>query len=83
MKPGSIMVYLDVMNLFNFKNVLSVYTYTGNPEDDGYLSAAQYQQNINQQVYVPGYIDYYKMVMQSPYNYSLPTRVSLGVQFGF
>lgn len=83
MKPGNIMVYLDVMNLFNFKNVLSVYTYTGNPEDDGYLSAAQYQQNINQQVYVPGYIDYYKMVMQSPYNYSLPTRVSLGVQFGF
>lgn len=82
-KQGSLTVYLDIQNLFNFKNVISVYDYTGNPDDDGYLSAAEYQQAINSQVYVPSYINYYEMRVQNPYNYSRPIRVSLGVQFGF
>ncbi|MBO4504492.1 MAG: TonB-dependent receptor [Bacteroidales bacterium] len=82
-KPGYLTVYLDIQNLFNFKNVISVYDYTGNPDDDGYLSAAEYQQAINSQVYVPSYINYYQMRVQNPYNYSRPIRVSLGVQFGF
>ncbi|MEG1555721.1 MAG: TonB-dependent receptor, partial [Bacteroidales bacterium] len=82
-KPGYLTVYLDVQNLFNFKNVVYVYDYTGNPEDDGYLSATEYQQQINSQIYVPSYINYYNMMVQDPYNYSMPTRVSLGIQFGF
>ena len=49
----------------------------------GYLSAAAYQQQINSQVYVPSYIDYYTMRVQNPYNYSRPIRASLGIQFGF
>lgn len=82
-KDGSIMVYLDIQNLFNFKNIVSVYTYTGNAEDDGYLSASQFQQSIEQRIYTPAYIDYYTMLMQNPYNYSMPIRASLGVQFNF
>ena len=57
--------------------------HTGNADDDGYLSAAAYQQQINSQVYVPSYIDYYLMRVQNPYNYSRPIRASLGIQFGF
>lgn len=82
-KMGYVTVYVDIQNLFNFKNVISVYQYTGNPDDDGYLSAATYQQQINSQVYVPSYINYYQMRMQTPLNYSRPFRASLGIQFGF
>ena len=82
-KPGYLTIYVDIQNLFNFKNVVSVYDYTGNPDDDGYLSAAEYQQAINSQVYVPSYIDYYLMRVQNPYNYSRPIRASLGIQFSF
>ena len=82
-KIGYLTVYLDIQNLFNFKNVISVYEYTGNPDDDGFLSAAAYQQNINSQIYVPSYIWYYTMAVQTPYNYSRPFRASLGIQFGF
>lgn len=82
-KMGYLTVYLDIQNLFNFKNVISVYDYTGNADDDGYLSAAEYQQAINSQVYVPSYIAYYRMRVQNPYNYSRPIRASLGLQFGF
>ncbi len=82
-KIGYLTVYVDIQNLFNFKNVISVYDYTGNPDDDGYLSAAAYQQQINSQIYVPSYINYYEMRVQNPYNYSRPFRASLGIQFGF
>jgi len=82
-KLGYITVYVDIQNLFNFKNIISVYDYTGNADDDGYLSAAAYQQQINSQIYVPSYIDYYLMRVQNPYNYSRPFRASLGIQFGF
>lgn len=82
-KPGYLTVYVDIQNLFNFKNIISVYDYTGNADDDGYLSAVEYQQAINSQVYVPSYIDYYQMRVQNPYNYSRPIRASLGLQFGF
>ncbi len=82
-KPGYLTIYLDIQNLFNFKNVIAVYDYTGNPDDDGFLSSAEYQQVINSQVYVPSYINYYQMRVQNPYNYSRPIRASLGLQFGF
>ena len=82
-KMGYMTIYVDIQNLFNFKNVISVYDYTGNADDDGYLSAAAYQQQINSQIYVPSYVNYYEMRVQNPYNYSRPFRASLGIQFGF
>ena len=82
-KPGYLTVYLDIQNLFNFKNILYVYDYTGNPDDDGFLSAAAYRSIIETQTDQAAFINYYNMIMKDPYNYSQPTRVSLGVQFGF
>ena len=82
-KRGFLDVYLEVLNLFNFKNVIYVYEYTGNADDDGYLTATEYQQQINSQVSVPSYSNYYLMRMQDPYNYTRPTRVVLGVSFSF
>lgn len=82
-KQAFLNVYLDVMNLFNFKNVIYVYDYTGNADDDGYLTASEYQQQINSQVDVASYCDYYRMRVADPYNYTMPTRVRLGVNFSF
>ncbi|MDR2979317.1 MAG: hypothetical protein LBV02_02580 [Bacteroidales bacterium] len=82
-KTTDLMVYVDVTNLFNFKNVLSVYTYTGNADDDGYLTASEYEQQIKSQLSVESYKWYYGMRVKNPYNYSAPTRVSLGFMFLF
>ena len=82
-KRGFLDVYLEILNLFNFKNIIYVYEYTGNADDDGYLTATEYQQQINSQVSVPSYSNYYLMRMQDPYNYTRPTRVVLGVSFSF
>ena len=82
-KQGFLNIYLDVMNLFNFKNVIYVYEYTGNANDDGYLTASEYQQQINSQVDVSAYSNYYRMRVANPYNYTMPTRVRLGVNFSF
>ena len=82
-KQGFLNIYLDVMNIFNFKNVIYVYEYTGNADDDGYLTATEYQQQINSQVDVSAYTNYYRMRVANPYNYTMPTRVRLGVNFSF
>ena len=82
-KRAFLNIYLDVMNLFNFKNVIYVYEYTGNANDDGYLTATEYQQQINSQVDVSSYTNYYRMRVADPYNYTMPTRVRLGVNFSF
>lgn len=80
---GMINVYVEIMNLFNFKNVLSVYAYTGNADDDGFLTSAEYQNYIQSQISEQAYIDMYTILMQSAYRYSLPTRAYLGIQFNF
>ena len=76
-------VYLQVQNLLNTQNVLNVYPYTGDPEDDGYLSSPQGQVAVNFQTNAQSYIDLYNIRMQNPFNYSLPRRFRLGVRFMF
>jgi len=82
-KQGGIDVYLEINNLLNTKNVVSVYPATGSPKDDGYLTAAEWQTVINQQVSPQAYRDLYTINMTTPYNYSSPRTIRLGVQFNF
>jgi len=82
-RDAMLAVYLDILNIFNIKNVLNVYEYTGNANDDGYLSAAQFQTQINAQLDVISFSDFYRMRVNDPYNYGLPARVNLGVTFSF
>jgi len=82
-KTGSINVYLEAQNLLNTQNVLNVYRFTGNPEDDGWLGANQAQEIINNQLDSQSYIDLYTAKVNDPDNYSLPRRMRLGVQFNF
>lgn len=82
-KKGFVNVYIEALNVFNFKNVKSVYAYTGNADDDGFLSAAEFQRNISQQVSPTAFYDLYSAMIANPYNYSLPRRINLGVMFMF
>ncbi|MEX1192158.1 MAG: carboxypeptidase regulatory-like domain-containing protein [Brumimicrobium sp.] len=76
-------VYVRVTNLLNQFNVLNVYRATGVPDDDGYLSAAQFQSTIQNQLDEQSYRDMYSMYMANPFNISRPRTIRLGVKFDF
>jgi outer membrane receptor protein involved in Fe transport len=82
-KDAYLNVYLQVLNVLNSKNIMAVYEATGNPSDDGYLSAAEYQSAINAQLNAQSYRDMYSLYVDSPFHYSLPRRIRLGVSFSF
>lgn len=86
-KPFNANVYLRVTNLLNRKNVVGVYTYTGSPTEDGYLSSPRGEaalNNVNTSGLSPeAYLSSYSWVMNNPNNYSLPRRVFLGLVFDF
>lgn len=83
-KEGNAEVYLLVNNLFNFRNVIGVYRYTGNANDDGFLTNEQTQSYISS--ILPSeqaFRTLYSMGVNSPYNFSQPRRIRLGVTFNF
>ena len=82
-KPAVINVYIEILNLLNTRNVTSVYPATGSPSDDGYLTAAEFQNQISQQISARSYRDLYSIFMDRPFNYSLPRQTRLGVMFNF
>ena len=82
-KTATMNVYLDVQNLLNRLNVIGVYRYTGNPDDDGFLSSAEAQEIIVQQTDSQSFQDLYGVKVNSPSNYSLPRRMRLGVLLSF
>jgi outer membrane receptor protein involved in Fe transport len=82
-KKAFLNIYFDVSNLLNTKNVINVYSKTGNPDDDGYLINPLNESTINSQNDPESYRYYYSLLINSPYNYSAPRTVRLGVQLSF
>ncbi len=85
-RNANITVYLQVLNLLNAQNVLSVYSFTGDPRDDGYLTSAlglQQISSISGNGSQQSFIDLYDAAMLNPNNYSLPRRTRLGIRFNF
>jgi outer membrane receptor protein involved in Fe transport len=76
-------VYFQVLNLLNTKNVVNVYPFTGNANDDGYLSAPEWQRQIESQIDPQSFYDLYSVFVDSPYNYSMPRQIRLGLIFNF
>ena len=75
--------YFTVNNIFNTRNILHVYRYTGNANDDGFLTASVSQQEINSKVNTQSFIDLYSIIINSPNNYSMPRTIRLGVIYNF
>ena len=82
-KTSVLNVYLQILNVLDRQNVQSVYAYTGNADDDGYLTSAQFQDQIRQQIDEASFRDQYSIRLQNMYNYELPRRIRLGLQLNF
>jgi hypothetical protein len=82
-KTANLNIYLQILNLFNTKNVVNVYNFTGSADDDGYLSSAQAQSALAITNSAAAFRDMYSIRMNAPGNYSLPRQVRIGVLFEF
>ena len=82
-KSTDMNIYLQILNLFNSKNILNAYRATGNPDDDGYLTSATFQKTIQQQNNEQSFRELYNAKINSPFSYSLPRRIRLGVLINF
>ncbi len=82
-RPGNLNVYVSINNVLNTKNVLNVYPATGNPDDDGYLAAPEWQREINEQLDPQSFRDLYAIFVDRPWYYSSPRTIRLGVIFNF
>jgi len=76
-------IYLDVDNLLNTKNIYGVYAATGDPFDDGYLTAPKMQERINVQNDPEAYRMYYYYSMLGTGHFSGPRTVRLGLVLSF
>ena len=82
-KRSHINVYWQIQNLFDTKNIMSVYRATGNPDDDGYLTSSVAQNDINAKNNTQSFIDLYRIKVNNPSNYSLPRMMNLGLTVSF
>lgn len=82
-KPMNMNVYCQILNLFNATNINSVYGYTGNPDDDGYLTDPTFQNDINSTNDPESFREQYTMAVNNPFNYLLPRRIRIGLRLDF
>ena len=82
-KKAFLNVYFWISNLLNTQNITGVYRFTGTPDDDGYLAAAQYQPQIETKNDPDAYRNYYGMYVNNPFNLGVPRTIRLGVKLDF
>jgi len=82
-KLGSLQISLAIMNLLQLDEIQSVYSYTGSPTDDGFLTATKYQQYIANQTSPTSFIDYYTIRMEGLNRTGGPRLLNLSVRFEF
>ena len=82
-KTANLNIYLQVLNLFNTRNVINVYSFTGASDDDGYLQSTQGQSALAITNSAIAFSDMYSIRMNAPNNYSLPRQIRIGVLFEF
>jgi len=75
--------YVWVQNLLNADNIIAVYDYTGNADDDGYLTSAEGQAYVQQQIDPTAFTDQYSASIINPNNYSRPRTIRIGLTMNF
>ena len=79
--------YLRVQNLFDIRNVRNVFSFTGDPEDDGYLisnfGTDRVDQIADQNRNTEAFLAAYNWRLDSFANFTLPRRIYLGVIMDF
>ena len=82
-KQAFLNVYLLVNNVLNTQNIVGVYRYTGNPDDDGYLRSPDYQSQIRERSDPQSFREMYALKVANPFNYAMPRTIQLGVRLDF
>ena len=82
-KEASLNVYIQVLNLLDARNIISVYPFTGNATDDGFLAASYQQTFIEQNLDEQSFRDLYSAKVDNGNNFALPRRIRLGIQLNF
>jgi len=82
-RDNIINVYLQIQNLFNTKNIIEVYQFTGVPGDDGYLTSTEGLIEQEQVANKQSFIDLYRLAANDPDHYSKPRTIRLGAAFNF
>ncbi len=82
-KKANLNIYIQVLNLLNTLNILGVYNFTGNPDDDGYLSSAYAQATLKNANSPQAYSDMYGIYINNPANYNLPRQIRIGLMLDF
>ena len=76
-------MYVQILNVFNTKNVIELYRYTGDPDDDGYLSDPGSQAGIDNYQDPQSFKDLYTSKIANPAHYSIPRRIRIGITLDF
>lgn len=82
-KTANLNIYLQVLNLLNSKNVLNVYNYTGDPDDDGYIASPLGTNALAQNPSLIAFTDQYNVFLNNPGNYARPRTIRIGVMLDF
>ncbi len=82
-KPIFLNVYSNVQNLFNTRNTIGVYRYTGVGDDDGYLTSPQGVQFLQSKQFQESYTDLYNTSMLNPGRFNNPRRINIGFLLEF
>lgn len=82
-KTGSLNVYILFLNLLNTQNVLGAYRYTGNANDDGFLSSPDGKKYSASQNSPTAFNDLYSVKVNNPSLYSMPRSIRIGFMLGF
>lgn len=81
-KPDlSVSVYLWIENLLNKQNLFYINPETGEPDDDGYLSAQEWQNQINSETNPDTYRMLYQYRLMNPDYYDTPRIIRAGIIF--
>ena len=76
-------IYAYAKNIFNIRDVINVYGYTGRADDDGFLTSPIGMTTIEAQVDRQSFIDLYRVASNSPYNYGAPRTILVGLRLNF
>jgi len=95
---GPVSFYVDIRNLFDWKNIAYVYPFSGEPDTNGKpptFENSLYRRYIGYENPVTGevmrsaeeayaaHLSLWRSLLNNPYNYSSPRIIRMGVTFRF
>ncbi len=81
-KVHKVGAYIYIQNLFNTRDILGVYGYTGRPDDDGYLASPNGKVQISNQVSPQSYQDLYN-ISHNYGNVNYARTINFGLEYNF